>query len=217
MIEVRCGEDLTGRMFTWLTVLARDTSGAGRARWVCRCKCGAIKSVPAKDMKAGKTKSCGCWIRANNPRRTHGHSHTRLYSIWQGMMRRCHDETNAGYGDYGGRGIAVCERWHDVSNFHADMGAPPPKHEIERLDNDKGYSPENCKWATRKEQLRNKRNNLIVEFAGQRKCVTDWGGGDRKTIKRITYRLQHGYSAEDAITLPALGRGGRQPAKGPEV
>jgi hypothetical protein len=97
---------------------------------------------------------------------------------WKSMIYRCTNPKAKQYADYGGRGITVCERWsgeNGFQNFMADMGPrPSPKHETDRRNNDLGYCPENCKWATRKEQARNKRSNRLITYDGRTQCITDW-------------------------------------------
>lgn len=103
-------------------------------------------------------------------------SRTRLYNIWQMMRQRCNNPRAKGYEDYGGRGITVCERWQQsFDNFVTDMGEPPTKgHTLDRRENDKGYSPDNCRWATKLEQQQNMRTNRFVEYRGERRTVADW-------------------------------------------
>lgn len=108
------------------------------------------------------------------PAKTHGQSYTAEYRSWKLMLSRCRNPNDPAFKNYGERGISVCDRWHRYENFQADMGQrPTPKHTLERVDNNRGYSPENCRWATRAEQLRNRRNNVIVEIGGERMCQAD--------------------------------------------
>jgi len=123
---------------------------------------------------------------------------------WLKMMQRCGNPKQVGYHNYGGRGIKVCDRWHKLSNFIADMGPrPSPKHSIERRDNNGDYTPSNCKWATRHEQHRNMRRNVWLTLDGVTLCLKDWArstGMDQMTIKG---RLRRGWSVRDTLTLPA--------------
>ncbi|NOV25919.1 hypothetical protein E5S69_20670 [Cupriavidus necator] len=138
----------------------------------------------------------------------HGLSYTPEYRAWQTMRLRCCNPDNAAYADYGGRGITVCDRWLDSpENFLADMGQKPsPKHELDRIDNDKGYSPGNCRWATRKVNDRNRRNNRHLEHDGVTRTLAEWSeitGINRDTLQK---RLASGWSVDRAITTPTRGK-----------
>ena len=104
----------------------------------------------------------------------HGLRYHPLYGRWNGMVQRCHDKNHVRYAKYGGKGITVCERWLSFPNFLADMGEPPAGASIERIDNSKGYSPENCIWADSSTQMRNTSRTRLIEFNGKTQCVTDW-------------------------------------------
>jgi hypothetical protein len=120
------------------------------------------------------------------------------------MLRRCYKPTDHHYPDYGGRGITVCAKWlGSFEAFLADMGeAPTPKHSIDRIDNNVGYSPENCRWASPSEQARNKRNTRMMECNGVTKPLAEWAEITGLTQKQIWSRLRHGWSDSDAITRP---------------
>lgn len=125
------------------------------------------------------------------------------YGIWQAMRNRCNNPNGEDYAHYGGRGITVCERWNDFLLFAQDMGPRPTlKHEIDRTDNDGPYCPENCRWATRYEQMQHTRRNRRIEFDGKCLTVSEWSRLLAVPFKRICERLDLGWSAKDALTAP---------------
>lgn len=127
-------------------------------RWRCVCDCGAETVTFQGQLLSGRAQSCGCLKRDNLTR--HGGSYSRLYRIWRGMKQRCLNPRNKRYADYGGRGVTICDAWIDFAGFQRDMGEPPGDDwTLDRIDNDLGYQPGNCRWATRSEQQRNKRAN----------------------------------------------------------
>jgi len=140
--------------------------------WLCRCSCGNEIRVRACRVRNGATRSCGCLAAEmlGTRSRTHGHSHSKspTYQAWCNARQRCSDPTDIRYPTYGARGITVCDRWlgkHGFGNFLADMGERPPGMSIDRRDNDRGYDPDNCRWATRLEQARNKTSTKLNEVS----------------------------------------------------
>lgn len=155
--------EMTGKTFGRLTVLRRQGSDKyGNATWHCSCVCGNEITAMGTSLRSGHTKSCGCLQRDLVGKQSAKHGllkeYSSEYSSWRSMMDRCYDASHDSYKSYGGKGIAVCERWHDFKNFVKDMDEKPTaNHTIDRIDNEKGYNPSNCRWATKVEQSRNQR------------------------------------------------------------
>jgi hypothetical protein len=165
--------DLTGQTFgTWRVVgYSRSTY---QPLWVCECVCGTTREVSGAGLRSGMSSNCGCQRRF---RRIHGHTRQpgqkgKTYRIWKAMRSRCQPGYNQA-SDYYHRGISVCSRWDDFSLFLSDMGECPEGHSIDRIDNDKGYEPNNCRWATAATQRRNSRRILAIELDGQTYVLKD--------------------------------------------
>lgn len=192
--------------FGRLTVIERGPNNKhGHVQWLCECICGTRKLIPANHLTSGNSQSCGCLQRELSIQRftTHGRRHTAEYTIWHHMKRRCLDPKNKAYARYGGRGITICERWLEFAYFYEDMGPrPSAKHSIERRNNNLGYSPNNCYWATPTEQGRNKRNNRLVTIDGHTACVAEWIHIKGLRTKTIYARIEDGWSYEQALTIP---------------
>jgi len=166
-------KDMSGLTFGQLFVLNQKPTRNehGELAWICRCSCGTELSVRGYCLRRGQTKSCGC-LRGENGKRdwtTHGLSKTPEYNSWISMVRRCTDPNNEKYPDYGARGITVCRRWlESVENFIQDMGKMPGRgYTIDRINNDEGYEPGNCRWATAEMQANNQRRTVLHEFEGE--------------------------------------------------
>ncbi len=167
------------------------------------------------DLRSGNTKSCGC----RKSRTTHGYGGTLLYKRWYGLLQRCYNPNIPNYRNYGARGVQVCKRWHDFQNFLDDMGHPPTKLSIERLNNNGHYScgkceeclssqwTFNCKWVSRLEQNTNKRTNRFVTAFEQTKTVAEWSHFSGLAWSTIKQRLDKGVPPEEALTKPGRRRG----------
>jgi len=132
--------------------------GKKQRKWLCECECGNTKEVLQQALKSGSTISCGCYNASKN--RTHGKSSSREYNIWRGMKKRCHLESDENYSQYGGSGIEVCKEWREsFEQFYKDMGDAPKDFTIDRINNNKGYFKENCRWASAVTQNQNRGNN----------------------------------------------------------
>jgi hypothetical protein len=123
--------------------------------------------------------------------------------VWEGMLRRCTNPRDKDFNSYGGRGVKVCKRWMDVRLFAEDMGEKPEGHSLDRIDTNGDYCPENCRWATAKEQGANKRNNHIIELNGEKFHLTEWCRRLNVKPSTVTNRIKRGIDAATALTMPS--------------
>ena len=200
--------DLTNQTFGRLTAFyERGRNRWGNVLWLCVCSCGGIKIVPAGRLKSGTTKSCGCLspelsaIRGRKLLTTHGQSKTPLYAVWQAMKARCYNQSCASYGNYGGRGITICKEWNNFETFAnwALNSGYSPDLTIDRIDNDSGYSPENCRWVSMAVQASNRRNNRRITFNSESLTVTQWGRKLGGSDSLIWNRLRRGWPPDRLI------------------
>ena len=197
--------DLVGQRFNKLVVV--EFAGLDKrrnSRWKCKCDCGGVAVYTACNLKSMRIKGCGCLLRGKRVDvLVADHPDFKCFSA---MLDRCYTPTCANYHNYGGRGITVCDRWREggFKVFISDMGPrPTPQHSIDRVDNNKGYSPENCRWATKKEQARNMRTNRLLTHNGVTATVAEWAEKLGVTITCITDRLDKlGMTVEEAVTTP---------------
>lgn len=193
---------LTGRRYGRLRVASKDLERSGKhTYWICECDCGVKKSICSSNLTSGRTKSCGCLLALNGRyTKTHGLSKSREYQVWHGMFARCENPKSKSFQNYGGRGISVCERWQRFENFLKDMGRAPTGKSIDRIDNDGDYSPESCRWATRKQQSQNRRMRKTLTLHGETKRLFEWSAERKIKYSTLRSRLSAGWNIEKALT-----------------
>ena len=190
MKKIKNVKDLTGKRFGRLVVIGLQPSETRKTYWICQCDCGNIKVIRSDSLQCGSIRSCGCLKKEQDEKNlSQGNGHrkyaetgfkvggTRLYSIWQGIKSRCYNEHNARYDRYGGRGIKVCDEWrNDFVNFYnwAIKNGYSADLTIDRINNDGDYCPENCHWATAKEQCNNRSTNILIKIGNATKTLTQW-------------------------------------------
>lgn len=196
--------DITGQVFGLWTVLRQDGNRPeGGALFLARCQCGTEKRVLGADLRRGQSTNCGCEARKRlgDATRTHGEAGTRLHRIWKSMRARCLRPTYPGYARYGGRGITICEGWskYEVFRDWAVANGYRDDLSIDRVDNNKGYYPQNCRWATHKTQSRNRNFVALTSDGRPGPEVAEENG-----IPVTTYNQRRfdGWSVDDAATLP---------------
>lgn len=178
-------------------------------KWAtCRCVCGTERRVNSYSILSGASLSCGCLQREvlGDIRRTHGRSKTFEHRIWIGIKTRCYNENHKSYQYYGARGVKMCDRWRDsFENFLLDVGeSPSKKHSLDRVDNGGDYEPGNVRWATTKQQARNKSANRILTFRGETRPMCEWAEILGMSRNMIETRLdRQGLSVEEAFTRPS--------------
>lgn len=207
--------DLTGEKFGRLTAIKRiGLNKRNEIIWLFKCDCGNNKVALANDVKRGNTRSCGClqYERIVECHTTHGYSRTRLYRIYSGMKHRCYDIKNKDYKFYGGRGISICNEWLDFIPFHdwAMSHGYCDNLSIDRIDNDKGYSPSNCRWATVLEQAHNRRRSgrtgALFTINNETKSIAEWARYFGIQYNIVWKRLRNGRDVEKAFTTPKLSK-----------
>lgn len=193
--------EMVGRRFGRLTVVERLPSPARRIRYLCLCDCGTLTDAYGENLRNGHVKSCGCYRveHAIAKNTTHGKAGTRTYEIWKGITKRCKDQKDR---NYGARGITVCKRWKDYEAFLADMGECPPGLSIERIDVNGHYSPENCRWASHKEQMRNMRKTRRLTLHGVTKTILEWSEISGLKYATIYQRIRDGCPPEYMLSPP---------------
>jgi hypothetical protein len=207
-------QNLVRQRFGRLVVKDQAThSSYGRVRWNCQCDCGNLTVVSQNLLRMGRTKSCGCLRKEITKIRgkaaiVHGMKNTSEYQTWSNMLDRCRNPKHKFYALYGGRGIQVCEQWKDsFTVFYTDMGPRPSGKSIDRIDNDKGYYPDNCRWATRLEQSRNKRmSGNIWEAFGLTLRLWQWADAYGISNRNIQAAVRRGFTLEQYLTRCVLAK-----------
>ncbi len=195
-------DDLTGQQFDRLTVLSfSHKNDRGELYWNCRCTCGAEKAVKAGVLRSGKARSCGCLAREINT--IHGMTKTRTFKSWESMWQRCTNPNAKSFEHYGGRGIKVCDRWRDFQAFLEDMGERPEGKSLDREASDGDYTPENCRWADKYQQQRNKRDTSQIVYGGVTQSYAAWAEQTGLASETISRRIRSGWSVADALTRPS--------------
>lgn len=200
--------DIAGQRFGRLVAVELRGRKNGKAAWLCRCDCGREIVTLGTMLRMGDSRSCGCYAadRAARLHRTHGASKSPEYKTWRSMLGRCHRKTDPGWKNYGGRGISVCERWRrSFQSFLADMGPrPSPAHSIDRINNDRGYGPGNCRWATQLQQQNNRRSTRLAMFRGRRLSLSEIAREAGVPFQTLWRRVRRaGWEIERAISTPS--------------
>lgn len=201
-------EQIVGKTNGGLTIVSLLRKEHGRRIWSCQCECG--NTVEMTHNLFSKRKSCGC--RSNkgiiSASTKHGMSNSTEWSIWHGIKKRCLCKTDRVYHRYGGRGVGICKEWAEsFQKFYEDMGPRPHGKTIDRIDNNLGYSKENCRWVDWKTQQRNRRSNHLITFNGETKCLIEWA--EQFGIRKDTLRRRlcvYKWPLEEALKTPTQKR-----------
>lgn len=207
-------DNLKDMQFGNLKVLSRapmhkTPSGQSVTKWVCVCICGKCIEVTAQNLKNGHTRSCGCAYKQNNLKHGEciGGNVSRLYNIWAGVKARCYSKKNPKYKYYGGRGISICDEWHDFEAFKAwaiDSGYNN-NLTIDRINNDGNYEPKNCRWVNQKIQSNNCRRNVTIRFNNKEHTISEWADISGIPYKTLWNRMHSGWDVYKALTVPVRG------------
>jgi len=183
--------DLSGVKFNLLSVVKKLYTDKNRkAVWLCKCDCGKLTTATSSQLKKGAKKSCGCLKNRGTPK--HSKSGSKEEKSYYHMRGRCYLKTDQAYNRYGGRGITVCDRWlgkDGFIHFLEDMGDMPKGYQLERMNNEGNYSPDNCCWATRGEQCRNRRSNKSIIINKEDRCLKEWTDLFRLNYNLVQIRL----------------------------
>ncbi|MCA4764682.1 hypothetical protein H8Z65_14130 [Mycobacterium avium subsp. hominissuis] len=193
----------SGQKFGRLIIIKELESKNGR-NFLCKCECGNKKIAKLTDLRRGHVKSCGClqYESQTSSNISHGQSKTRLYGIWNGMKQRCFNKNSKNYEHYGNRGITVCEEWKNSFEHFKQWSLNNGYNEnlsLERINNNQGYYPENCKWATVKQQGSNRRTNININRNGVTRTLKEWCEIEKVPYLKTYKRLKRGWDIERAL------------------
>lgn len=192
-----------GMKFGRLTAIQKmPSSPSGKSRWLYRCECGSTKEIDEYCVKSGESKSCGCLRKDYPSATTHGLSKVPEYKIWTGIINRCCNPKNDSFPGYGERGITISNEWRSsFESFYRDMGKRPSRlHSIDRINNNDGYSKENCRWATPTDQANNTRRNVLLELNQIKMNVSQWSKATGIPYS-VIYRRKKKFNWSDEKTL----------------
>lgn len=196
-------QDFSNKRFGKLLAIKRiGNNKYKQSLWLCKCNCGREVIIRAYCLKNGSTKSCGCYrkeFKCYNAK-YNAKKYNRLYNIWKGINRRCYNKKDSSYNLYGGRGIIVCDDWKNDFEKFKDWAFENGYAEhltIDRINNDGNYEPNNCRWATKKEQNSNTRRNIYITFNGETKVASDWAKQTGIGLYTILYRIRKNKPIEE--------------------
>ncbi len=207
--------DLTGRRFDYLKVVEyAGNDNRGNSTWLCECECGNSKVISGYHLLRGDIKSCGCKAhvftderkaRISKAKTKHGLCNTRLYYIYDNMIKRCYNQSSEKYPNYGGRGITVCDEWkEDRTSFFewAVRSGYNDRLTIDRIDVNGNYCPQNCKWSTQEEQANNRTSNRYISCNGETHTIAEWSKLKNIPAPTLYARVYRGWSVEKTLNTP---------------
>lgn len=201
--------DLSGQRFGRLVAISY-VAGSPKKAWMCKCDCGATVEIRGRNLRIGKTRSCGCLKRDNLAAGiavAHGMTRTPTYKSWNSMIGRCTNPAEPTYRRYGGAGVTVCREWRKFAAFLSDMGIRPSGTTLDRIDVQGNYEPKNCRWASAKVQANNRGNNRLITYGGKRMTIRqlcDLTGADYSRTRDRICKL--GWDVQRAISTPAQNK-----------
>jgi hypothetical protein len=199
--------DRVGDTYNRLTVIKRVENKGQSAAWLCICSCGNKIEASGSKLSSGNVKSCGCLQKENASKAnsSHGMTNTKEYRSWAAMKTRCLNDKRENYEHYGGRGITICESWtNSFENFIEDLGkSPSNEHTLERDNVNGNYEPDNCRWASQKEQARNRRSSKRVEWNGTVITLAELSELTKVDYNLLQFRISRGWTVEDSVNTPS--------------